>query len=286
MSSTLDGDAGTDAMATALKEAASELEMIAAENRRLEETFESQGWTGLDILSSATQEIRTIGDGLVLVADKIGIGGQIVRDTLLSNQMITHATKESLIPSSNTGDSHTQAAATAIGAHLTTQNALGMATESTVEQPTAPIGSTGWRLVAVATSKTGVPCDHCQRVLKRLFTVRDLNDRQMVVGRGCVKKLTGWTLEIAEAERLLKWAALQAHRAAAWSRFATQHAELAALIDADIAAFERITPQHLAASGSGSHEMKNWICDGRMTGAFLDSRITDYLRRRRTFAWT
>jgi hypothetical protein len=148
---------------------------------------------------------------------------------------------------------------------------------------TAPIGATGWRLVAITSSKSGTPCDHCGRTLKRLFTVQNPDGRQMVVGRGCVKKLTGWTLEAAEAERMLKWAALLAGRAVAWSRFTSQRPELAALIDADIAAYERIVPAHI---GDGpAHEIKSWICDGRMTGDFLESRITDYLRRRKSFRW-
>jgi hypothetical protein len=94
--SNLNSDAGTDAMADALKQAAGDLETMGAENLKLQETFESQGWAGFDILSGAMQEIHSLGDGLALVADKIGIGGQIVRDALLNNQMITHATKESL----------------------------------------------------------------------------------------------------------------------------------------------------------------------------------------------
>ena len=94
--STLNSDTGTDAMAEALKQAAGELETMGAENLNLQETFGAQGWAGMDILSGAMQDIHSIGDTLVLVADKIGIGGQIVRDALLNNHMITHATKESL----------------------------------------------------------------------------------------------------------------------------------------------------------------------------------------------
>jgi hypothetical protein len=148
---------------------------------------------------------------------------------------------------------------------------------------TAPIGMTGWQLVAVTASRSGVPCDHCGRVLKRLFTVRNPDRRQMIVGRGCVKKLTGWTLEAAEAERMLKWAALQARRAVAWSRFAEQRPDLAALIDADITAYERGVPAHIGAGAS--HQIKTWICDGQVTGSFLENRITDYLRRRDSFYW-
>lgn len=94
--SNINGDASTDAMAAALKDAAGDLEVMANENLKLQHEFEAQRWAGLDILSGAATRINTIREGLVDVADKIGVGGQIVRDARLNNHMITHATKESL----------------------------------------------------------------------------------------------------------------------------------------------------------------------------------------------
>lgn len=94
--SNINGDAGTDAMAAALTDAAGDLEAIAHENSQLIGEFEGQGWSGLDGLSGAQAQINDIRDNLVDVADKIGVGGQIVRDAHLNNQMIGHASKESL----------------------------------------------------------------------------------------------------------------------------------------------------------------------------------------------
>lgn len=56
-----------------------------------------------------------------------------------------------------------------------------------------------WTLVTVTTSRNATPCDHCERDVKRGFVVADAEGRQMRVGRGCVKKLTGWTLEALAA---------------------------------------------------------------------------------------
>ncbi|WP_431910131.1 hypothetical protein [Amycolatopsis thermoflava] len=94
--SNINADAPTDAMAAALTDAAGDLEAMANENLKIQHEFEAQRWDGLDILSSAATRINTIRDSLVDVADKIGVGGQIVRDARLNNHMITHATKESL----------------------------------------------------------------------------------------------------------------------------------------------------------------------------------------------
>lgn len=94
--SNINGDAGTDAMAAALKDAAGDLEAIGNENMQLQTEFEGHGWAGLDVLSGAQNRISSIRDSLVNVADKIGVGGQIVRDAHLNNAMITHASKESL----------------------------------------------------------------------------------------------------------------------------------------------------------------------------------------------
>ena len=92
----LNADAGTDTMAAELKDAAGDLEQIAAGNQTLRATFEGQGWGGLDILESIRNDIDGVRDGLVTVAVLIGVGGQIVRDAHLNNHMITRATKESL----------------------------------------------------------------------------------------------------------------------------------------------------------------------------------------------
>ncbi len=94
--SNINGDAGTDAMAAALQDAAGDLEAIANDNVGLQHAFEAHNWTGMDVLSGAQGRINSIRDSLIDVADKIGVGGQIVRDAHLNNHMITSASKESL----------------------------------------------------------------------------------------------------------------------------------------------------------------------------------------------
>lgn len=94
--SNLNGDASTDTMANQLRDAVTDLEGLANDNRKLQYKFEAERWAGMDILTGAATRINTIGDILADVADKIGVGGQIVRDARLNNRMITHASKESL----------------------------------------------------------------------------------------------------------------------------------------------------------------------------------------------
>ncbi|MBP2371354.1 hypothetical protein [Pseudonocardia parietis] len=92
----LNVDGNTEVLAAALQDAAGDLEGIGQTHHSLVEEFETYGWTGLDALEGAQSHITSVTDSLITVADKIGIGGQIVRDALLSNHMITNATKESL----------------------------------------------------------------------------------------------------------------------------------------------------------------------------------------------
>lgn len=96
MATNLTADTGTDQMAAALTQASDELESIAAENDQLSDQFESHGWSGLDALGSARQGIAAVRDQLADVAEKIGVGGAVVRDARLNNQMATHSTSESL----------------------------------------------------------------------------------------------------------------------------------------------------------------------------------------------
>jgi hypothetical protein len=96
MSTTLNGDADIEQMEAALKDAAADLEVIAHGNTQLMGEFEGHGWSGLDALSGAQAKISGIRDNLIAVADKIGVGGRIVREAHLNNHMIGHASKESL----------------------------------------------------------------------------------------------------------------------------------------------------------------------------------------------
>jgi hypothetical protein len=92
----LSADTGTETMAANLQVAVAELEMIANANLQLQNDFQGHGWAGLDDLAGANSKIHSVRDKLTDVADKIGLGGQIVRDAHLNNHMITNASKASL----------------------------------------------------------------------------------------------------------------------------------------------------------------------------------------------
>lgn len=66
----------------------------------------------------------------------------------------------------------------------------------------AQIGSTAWYLTKIL--HTEGSCDHCGRSLKHLYEVVNPSGQEMTVGRGCVKKITGWTLSYAQAEQALR----------------------------------------------------------------------------------
>jgi hypothetical protein len=94
--SNLNGDANIEGLADGLKDAAEDLELINNDNMQLVGTFEQEGWSGLDVLSGAASQINDVRDVLVQVAEKIGVGGQMVLDAHLNNPMIRNATKASL----------------------------------------------------------------------------------------------------------------------------------------------------------------------------------------------
>lgn len=97
---------------------------------------------------------------------------------------------------------------------------------------TAQIGTSDWHLAGIRTSPGGETCDHCPRTLKYLYDVTNTKTGQTkTVGRGCCKKVTGWTLAASEAARILRAAENRAKRDAVWAEFSAAHPELAAPID-------------------------------------------------------
>src|SRR5882724_3359209 len=58
---------------------------------------------------------------------------------------------------------------------------------------------TTWRLAGITASKGS--CEHCGRSLSRLFRVINPDGRDMIVGRTCSAKLTGYNWTVAQAER-------------------------------------------------------------------------------------
>lgn len=99
---------------------------------------------------------------------------------------------------------------------------------------TAQIGTTDWHLTGI--NSLGGVCDHCDRVLTHVYTVRNaVTGKTMTVGRACCKKVTGWTLAAAEAARILAAAQRREQRAAVWALFSQEHPDLAAIMDDAVA---------------------------------------------------
>ncbi|MEW2051937.1 hypothetical protein [Streptomyces sp. NPDC005476] len=80
----------------------------------------------------------------------------------------------------------------------------------------------------------------------------------MTVGRGCCKKVTGWTLSAAEAARILRVAERQARAAAAWAEFTTQYPEIADRLAADNTSYSAAEAKDEMKSGS-SYRWAHWV---------------------------
>lgn len=145
----------------------------------------------------------------------------------------------------------------------------------------AQIGDTAWYLVAMPDGSG--QCDHCGRNLKHLYRVVNPASEELTVGRGCVKRLTGWTLATAEAKRLLWLAERDARRADVWAGFTEECPEWAQTITDDIAAFERTMPTSVGAGAS--HGIRDLIVDTGLTGSSRDRSVAQYMARRGEFCW-
>lgn len=73
--------------------------------------------------------------------------------------------------------------------------------ESSMTAALAPIGDTAWFLVGMPDGSG--QCDHCGRNLKHLYRVVNPDGAELTVGRGCVKRITGWTSSYAQAKQAL-----------------------------------------------------------------------------------
>ena len=82
-----------------------------------------------------------------------------------------------------------------------------------------------WKL----TGKGGpAQCGHCPRALVTHYTVTASTGQTMIVGRGCLKKVTGWTLTAAQAASRLRLA----EREARWEAWSAQNPAVAAIVTA------------------------------------------------------
>jgi hypothetical protein len=99
----------------------------------------------------------------------------------------------------------------------------------TTTTPAAQIGDTAWYLVKILHTE-GV-CDHCGRQLKHLYEVVNPDGKELTVGRGCVKRITGWTLSAARAEQALRSAKRVAEVSRRQAIVGAEYPELAAARD-------------------------------------------------------
>lgn len=139
-------------------------------------------------------------------------------------------------------------------------------------------GQAVWRL-------TGQPpgrgeCEHCGRELTYRYEVTSSEGERMIVGRGCLKAVTGWTLSAAQAAREVRMIAVRARREANWAAWSAAHPAEAAAINADCAAWEALATVH--CGGSASHEVRLYVRDDERD---LDRLVSNYMRRRREFPW-
>ncbi|OLM28954.1 hypothetical protein Ae717Ps2_5923c [Pseudonocardia sp. Ae717_Ps2] len=96
MTAVLDGDGNHEYIAAALRDAATDLEQLIAGHRVIADEFESHGWVGLDALEVAGTQLAAVIDSLSTVAERVGVGGQIVADAHTTHHMIGRASKTSL----------------------------------------------------------------------------------------------------------------------------------------------------------------------------------------------
>ncbi|EMF20377.1 hypothetical protein H114_32579 [Streptomyces gancidicus BKS 13-15] len=142
----------------------------------------------------------------------------------------------------------------------------------------ARIGDTDWHLTAIRSSREGHACDHCGRRLKHLYDVTNPRTGEaLTVGRGCCKKVTGWTLAAAEAARLLRHAQEQARQAAVWAEFTAAHPDGARAVEQDAADWRPAFPgqANLAA------HFRWQVSRGAITRNGWAHRLDVYLREHR-----
>ena len=100
----------------------------------------------------------------------------------------------------------------------------------------------------------GGQCEHCPRRLATHYVITN-GSQTMKVGRGCLKKITGWTVTAAQAEAAVRLAA-RAGRWAAWC--AANPAEAAVITAAAEREAEEIRQRRRQCAGP-AQEIKTCI---------------------------
>lgn len=138
----------------------------------------------------------------------------------------------------------------------------------------------------------GGQCEHCPRALVHRYEVTSSTGRTMIVGRGCLKAVTGWTLTAAQAERALRAVETEKRRAANWEAFTAVNPDLAAVLDADWEAYQAAVNIRLCgggaigevrelAPGPGAGRLPVPVQPGRPGGGRRDDRERVHDRRPR-----
>jgi hypothetical protein len=142
----------------------------------------------------------------------------------------------------------------------------------------ARIGTTDWHLTGIRSSKEGQRCDHCPRRLKHLYDVTNtVTGQALTVGRGCCKKITGWTLSAAQAAQLLRHAAEQARQAAVWAQFTDAYPEGARTVEQDS---EQWRPAWPGQANLAAH-FRWQVSRGAISRAAWAQQLAVYLRDHR-----
>lgn len=177
---------------------------------------------------------------------------------------------------------------------------IGAAAEQAGEQPMVfkvpdPVGAAGevvprgwefapgWRLLEVR--KGDEACEKCGESVRTRYVICDSAGPELGVGRRCVEELTGWTVTEAEAVNKLAIAERDRTRAEVWARFAQEFPEDAAMVESDVAAYEREAPS--TAGFGASHEIRDFIRDffARGCNGWVLDRVARYRARRVDFWW-
>lgn len=115
-------------------------------------------------------------------------------------------------------------------------------------------------------------CEHCGRELAFRWEVTSSAGDRMIVGRGCLKAVTGWTLTAAQAAREARMIEVRARREANWAAFAAASPAEAAVITAD--------RERNAGRPAACHEVWLGIADGALTGEQARDWAASYVTRR------
>lgn len=103
----------------------------------------------------------------------------------------------------------------------------------------------------------GGQCEHCPRRLATHYVITSDAGQTMKVGRGCLKKITGWTVTAAQAEAAVRLAA----RDARWSAWCARNPDEAAVITARAGVEAGEIRQGLRATAGPAQELKTYIAD-------------------------